>query len=243
MAKKKEETKDKTERCATGIQGFDVLCEGGLIADSANLVVGNAGAGKTTFLLQFLHNGAVKYNEKGLYVSFEPEVAELYKAGRKQGMDFEKLEEEGKCFFLKLADRMNLGEIEKTLTNFVVKNDIKRICFDPINVFAIRLKKDYGIRVQIYNLISLLKKLAVCVVIAGEAEEEKATGEAELEEDVIFTKYLVDGVIELFSSGLGGEGDRAVRISKMRMTNHVRGPVGMKIDNSGIKVLGKAKFL
>lgn len=239
MAKRKGEKEIEVQRCATGIQGFDGLCEGGLVADSANLVVGNAGAGKTTFLLQFLYNGVMKYDEKGLYVSFEPEVAELYKAGKKQGMDFEALDEQGKCSFLKLDNKMSLKEVEKTLMNFVVKNDIKRICFDPINVFAIGLKDGIGVRSQIYELVSILKKLAVCVVIAGEAEEEKSEGEASLEEDVIFTKYLVDGVIELFSSGLGGEGDRALRISKMRMTNHTRGPVGMKIDSTGIKVLGK----
>ena len=50
---RKEEKKGDVERCPTGIAGFDNLCEGGLVADSANLVVGNAGAGKTTFLLQF----------------------------------------------------------------------------------------------------------------------------------------------------------------------------------------------
>jgi len=238
MAKKKEQIEGVKDRCPTGIKGFDDLCEGGIINDSANLVVGNAGAGKTTFLLQFLYNGAKLYNENGVYVSFEPEVAELHKAGKRQGMDFEELEAKGKCFIVKLNPESSLKEIEKFLTSFVVKNDIKRLCFDPINVFAISLKKGESIRQQLYELVSLMKKLAVCVVIAGEAEEEKSEGQA-LDEDVVFTKYLVDGVIELYSSGLGGEGDRAVRISKMRMTNHVRGPVGMKITNTGVQVLGK----
>lgn len=237
MAKKNKE-EEKVGRCASGISGFDDLCEGGLVYDSANLVVGNAGAGKTTFLLQFLYNGATKYGENGLYVSFEPEVAELYRAARKQGMDFESLEEQKKCFIVRMNNKMSLKDIERTLTGFVVKNDIKRICFDPVNVFAINMEERM-MRGQIYELVSLFKKLGVCVLIAGEAEEEKSDGSAALDEDVVFAKYLVDGVIELYSSGLGGEGDRALRISKMRMTNHSRGPVGMKIDGSGMKVLGK----
>ena len=69
----KKAVNGKEIRIVTGIPGFDKLCEGGLIDDSLNLVIGNAGAGKTTFLLQFLYNGATKFNERGIYVSFESE--------------------------------------------------------------------------------------------------------------------------------------------------------------------------
>jgi len=232
--KMKKEAKE--ERCATGIPGFDELCEGGFIGDSINLVVGNAGAGKTTFIMQFLYNGATKENENGLYVSFEPEINDIYRAGKKLGMDFEKLENAGKCKFVKFDTGSSVKEMQEKLTKIVAKNDIKRICFDPINVFAIDLPKEANLRKQIYELMSLLKKLGVCVIIAGEADEEMASA-YNLSDQITFSKYLVDGVVELFSSGISGEGDRALRISKMRMTNHSRGPVGMKITDSGVKVL------
>ena len=54
-----------------------------------------------------------------------------------------------------------------------------------------------------------------------------------------FTRFLTDGVIDLYSSGLGGVSDRAVRIIKMRRTNHSRGPIPMHITNEGIVVLSK----
>jgi len=233
--KSKKRGENSEERCATGIHGFDSLCEGGFISDSVNLLVGNAGAGKTTFILQFLYNGAVKYSQNGLYVSFEPELADIVRAGRKQGMDFEKLEKEGKCSFIKLPTTMSVREMQNRLTSLVAKNDVKRVCFDPINVFALDLPAEINMRKQIYELVSLLKKLDVCVVIAGESDEEKAEGQA-LSDEITFSKYLVDGVVEIYSSGLGGQGDRALRIAKMRMTNHARGPVGMQITDSGIKI-------
>ena len=37
-------------------------------------------------------------------------------------------------------------------------------------------------------------------------------------------------------SGLGGESDRALRITKMRRTDHYRGPIPMEITNQGIKL-------
>lgn len=222
------------ERCATGISGFDNLCEGGLISDSINLVIGNAGAGKTTFSLQFLNHGASKANENGLYVSFEPEITDLYRAGKKMGLDLETLDKKGKLKFVKFDTNSSIKEMQSKLTSLVAKYDIRRVVFDPINVFAIDLPKDTSSRRQIYDLLVLFKKLNVCVVIAGEADEDK---EICLSEEITFSKYLVDGVVELYNSGISGEGDRALRIVKMRMTNHFIGPVGMNITSSGIKVL------
>ena len=48
---------------------------------------------------------------------------------------------------------------------------------------------------------------------------------------------IVDGFITLHSMGIGGVSDRAIRIVKMRRTNHSRGPVPMKIVDTGIVVL------
>jgi len=228
----------KGERIATGVFGFDKLCEGGLISDSLNLIIGNAGAGKTTFLLQYLYNGATKFDEHGLYVSFEPEIKDLYRAGKKQGMDFEKLDKDGSVKIIKFSTGMSIKEMQEKLVKLITKYDIKRLCFDPINVFSVDLPKEISLRKQIYEFLSLLKKLDVCVMLAGEADSEN--GEAyRLSDEIRFCKYSVDGVIELFSSGLSGEGDRALRISKMRMTKHVRGPQGMEITDSGVRLVPK----
>jgi circadian clock protein KaiC len=227
--------KEGEERIPTGIPGFDRLCEGGLIKDSIVLVTGNAGAGKTTFLLQFLYNGATKYNENGLYISFEPETADIYRTGKRQGMDFEKLEREGKCRILKIDPETRTKEIQEKVTKIILKDNIKRICFDPINVFSISLPKEITIRKQIYDFLSLLKKIGICVLIAGETDgqiEERP----EIADEIIFCKYLSDGVIELFSSGMSGVGDRALRVTKMRMTKHYRGPISFEINDKGIKV-------
>jgi circadian clock protein KaiC len=228
---------DKKDRCATGIPGFDNLCEGGLIRDSINLIIGNAGSGKTTFLLQFLYNGLTKFNENGIYVSFEQDAEDLYKTGTKLGMDFKKLDEDEKIKIIKFSPEMSIKDIQKELVKAIAKKDVKRICFDPINVFSLELPKEISLRKQLYDFLILMKKLDVCVVIAGESDQEDGEGKHSISDDIVFCKYLVDGVIEIFSSGISGTGDRAIRILKMRMTNHTRGPVGMEINSSGLKIL------
>lgn len=226
----------KEERCATGIQGFDKLCEGGFIEDSLNLIVGNAGSGKTTFLLQFLYNGATKFNENGLYLSFEPEIKDLNRAGMKQGMNFQELDKQGKCKIIKANPNSTIKSLQEDIGKLVIKNDIKRICIDPVNVFSLSLPKELNMRKQLYDLLSWLKGLGVCVLVAGESDEDFG-GKYDISDEIKFTKYSVDCVVELFSSGISGKGDRALRISKMRMTKHFRGPIGMEITDKGMKVL------
>lgn len=59
------------KRSKSYIFGFDELVEGGFPDGSSILVNGSPGAGKTIFSLQYLVNGAINDNEKGIYFTFE----------------------------------------------------------------------------------------------------------------------------------------------------------------------------
>jgi circadian clock protein KaiC len=226
------------ERCETGIPGFDKLCSGGLVRNSVNAVLGGPGAGKTTFLLQFLYNGATMYNENGIYLSFEPDVMDLYQDALALGMDFMKLEKDGKCKFIKMSPRSDVREIKDELMKVISKNEIKRICIDPISIFSISSNKETDLRETVFDLTSLLKRLKVTVLLADETIEGTleagSLGEGGFDARPI--KFLSDGLINLYTSGLGGGSDRAVRISKMRRTAHVRGPISFQLTNSGFKI-------
>jgi circadian clock protein KaiC len=200
MIKKKKEV--ESGRIKTGIVGFDSLCEGGLVSDSLNLLIGNAGSGKTTFILQFLYNGVKDYDERGLYISFEPELKDIFKASIKQGMDVESMVNDEDIHIVKFDPNSSIKEIQSKLSKLIIEKDIRRVCLDPINVYLIGLDKSINIRKQIYDLLSWLKKLNVCVLVAGESDEDFG-GRYNLSEEVKFCKYAVDGVIELFSSGMG----------------------------------------
>ena len=139
-------------------------------------------------------------------------------------------------FGYKFPTDMLVKDMQKQLLKIITSHNIQRVCFDPINVLSLDLPKEVTLRKQLFELFLFLKKLGICVIIAGEADEALEKG-CSLADEIVFSKYLADGIIELFASGIGGSGDRALRISKMRMTNHYRGPVGMQITSSGLKVL------
>lgn len=225
------------DRCPTGITGFDKICRGGFVRNSDNLIVGGPGSGKSTFLLQFLWNGVTKFNENGLYCSFEPDVVDTLNDSMAHGWDFSKLSAEGKIKFMRFAPQTSIEELKSELIRIISKNEIRRICFDPISVLALNLN-DYGkIRQTIFELSNLMKRLKVTTVFV----DESLDGDVGMGREGEWTKtdilrFLSDSVTVFYDSGIAGVGDRAVRIVKMRRTAHGRDAIGMVIRERGIVV-------
>src|ERR1700761_7542155 len=61
----------------TGISGLDELTLGGLPAGRPTLLCGAAGCGKTLFAMTFLVNGATRFDESGVFMSFEERAVDL----------------------------------------------------------------------------------------------------------------------------------------------------------------------
>jgi circadian clock protein KaiC len=83
-------------KCATGIQGFDEITEGGLPKGRPTLVCGGAGSGKTLFGMEFLVRGGLQYDEPGVFVSFEESEQELAQNVTSLGWDLNELIEQQK---------------------------------------------------------------------------------------------------------------------------------------------------
>lgn len=225
------------ERCPTGIQGFDALCEGGFVKNSSNVLVGGPGSGKTTFMLQFLYNGITQKNENGLYCSFEPDIMDTLMDAKSLGMDFYKLAEEGRIKFVKFSPETSTKELKSELTKMVSKNDVKRICIDPVSVLALNITEEGKIREKLFDIFSLLKRLDVTIVLADESmAAETKYRESELTNtDVI--RFLCDSVTVLYLEGVSKESSRSLRIEKMRRTNHSREFKAMDITDNGILII------
>ena len=113
------------------------------------------------------------------------------------------------------------------------------MCIDPVNVLAINLEKDKFVRESVYELVSELKSMGVTSLLSVETTEGSMDGNYLGNDDLRtqMLKFLADAIINLYSSGLGGSTDRAIRIEKMRRVNHARGPKPLKITDKGIVVL------
>ena len=226
------------KRIKTGIPGFDKIIEGGLIENSVNLISGGTGTGKTIFCLQFLHSGAKDLKEKGIYISFEESENDLKADAAELGLNFDKLSNEVKFIHIppyKISDFLSV------LKDEIMVFEAKRVVIDPLSAIAMPMEDDFERRKQIYKVKETLKSLNCTSMLTSEITSEGSQGSEfmgnlsrfEIEE------FLCDSVTVLYYSGIGGEADRAIRVIKMRKTNHARGPIPMEMGQGGMKVLGK----
>src|ERR1700716_1392373 len=58
-------------KAPTGVKGLDEVTRGASPAGRPTLVCGNAGCGKTLLAMEFLVRGATRFNEPGVFITFE----------------------------------------------------------------------------------------------------------------------------------------------------------------------------
>ena len=64
-------------KAPTGIRGLDEITRGGLPKGRPTLVCGGPGSGKTLLALTFLVNGAIRFDEPGVLITFEENGDEI----------------------------------------------------------------------------------------------------------------------------------------------------------------------
>jgi len=227
------------KRIESGVPGFDKTLQGGFPSSSVILLTGAPGTGKTTFAMQSLFHGGRK-GEKGIYMIGMGEP--VFKLKRfLSGLSFydEKLVNDGTISFWDFSRAIDSEWPNKMLigmTEFVKKNNPKRIVIDPLPL-SINFKSILEYRKYIYTFFATLSQLEILVLIIGEESDAPIR---QLED------YMVDGVISMELKPLNDPSNYGnfLRIKKMRGTAHAKNFLRLNFTGDGITVEdGAAKIL
>src|SRR5579862_4313606 len=223
----------------TGIQGLDEITNGGLPKGRATLVCGGAGSGKTLLATSFLINGAQRFGEPGVLVTFEENGDEIASDVASLGFDLPALIEEGKL----LVDyvRIERNEIEETgeydleglfvrLDHAIRSTGAQRIVLDTIESLFSGLANANILRAELRRLFRWLKDKGITAVITAERGEGTLTRQG-LEE------YVSDAVILLDHRVLEEVSTRRLRVVKYRGSYHGTNEYPFLIDRHGLSVL------
>jgi len=231
--KKESEKKLIRARVPSGIKNFDSLVQGGFEKDSTNLIVATSGSGKTIFSMQFLIEG-IRREENCLYITFEEKKEEFYSNMKEFGWNLEKLEKQGKFFFLEYTPEKVKTMLEEgggTIETLVLTKKIKRIVIDSLTSFGLLFENDLEKRKSAIELFNMLRKWDCTSVLTYERDplkDPKTTSRVlEFESDSIIILYFVR---DRKSRG------RFLEILKMRGTNHSKQIWPFEIEKGGIAV-------
>jgi circadian clock protein KaiC len=226
-------------KAPTGIEGFDDLTYGGLPAGRPSLICGAAGCGKTLFATTFLVNGATRFDEPGVFMSFEERADDLAANVASLGYDLDGLVAAGKLAIDHV--RVERSEIEETgeydleglfiRLGFAVDSiGAKRVVLDTIETLFAGFTDPSLLRAELRRLFGWIKERGLTAVITGESGEGQLTRQG-LEEYVSDCVVLLDNRVEDQIT------TRRLRVVKYRGSSHGTNEYPFLIDHEGISVL------
>lgn len=225
------------ERVKTGIKGLDEMLGGGFLRDTANLVEGAPGTGKTTLGMQFIYNGIVQANEPGLIITFEEFPKQYYRDAAAFGWDFHDLEKKGLLKIIMTSpevSRMDIESVGGMIETYIAQMGARRVVVDSMTHFG-RLTEDaIELRGIEFNFINALKREGLTSILTRESPV--LLGEAPQDDNLGFVvdSYLMLRYVEIESAIR-----KALLVLKMRGSDHAKDIRQFDVTEHGFEVQSK----
>ena len=203
------------KKIKTGILGLDGLLDGGFNENSASILVGSAGTGKTTMALQFLRKGLEVGNE-AIYITLEESRDQIMAEAKSMGWeDIGAFVESGSLVFLEAAGKDLADFIKEELPQFVDdwKGSHARIVIDPLTPVIWAFDDKYEQRMLVSQLFKETKKIGT---VLSTIEEYSGQGG----EETVIPMYLADAIVRIYTLGPGTAGNRMLTVLKSRQSWH-----------------------
>lgn len=226
-------------KTATGITGFDDITLGGLPAGRPTLLCGAAGCGKTLFAITFLVEGATRFDEPGVFMSFEETAPDIAANVASLGYDVPGLIDRKKLLVdhvqierseIEEAGEYDLGGLFVRLGYAIDSIGAKRVVLDTVESLFAGLSNEGILRAELRRLFTWLKEKGVTAIITAERGEGQLTRQG-LEE------YVSDCVVLLDNRVQDQITTRRLRVVKYRGSAHGTNEYPFLIDDHGISVL------
>jgi len=222
------------ELTKTGIEGLDEILNGGIVKNSTTLVSGNPGAGKSILCLQFIYNGVEKYDEKGIYLTFEEDEEDLREAAESIG--FDNWAEHVENGDIKVYDKQVLlrendfsSSLDLLLEDFE-DADYDRLVLDSLAMFELFFESETEKRTYLLKFTDILRQNELTTLMTNEQ------GAVFPETEIGLENYLTDGNIYLIQTPTDSGVNRYVWVAKMRKQNIETDMFPMEIAHGGINV-------
>jgi len=208
------------KKIKSGVYGLNSLLDGGINENTATVVIGGTGAGKTTFAMQFLRRG-LELKDDGVFITLDEAPEQLILEAKMMGWaDIEKYIKKGMLVFVDASGKEFSKFIEKELSSFVDEwvGHNARIVIDPITPVLWSVKEKYEQRELVAFLLRETRKIGTVLCTL----EEYGT-QADLSgQELIIPMYLADNVIHMKYLTQSSPEKRELKIIKCRSSRHSR---------------------
>ncbi|MES2036784.1 MAG: ATPase domain-containing protein [Pseudomonadota bacterium] len=224
----------ETHISSTGLESFDQLLGGGLVAGTNSLIVGPSGIGKTTVSVRCLLT-ALERGEKASFYLFDEGLGTFFTRSASMGMDLRPYVDNDQLA-IQHIDPAELapGEFAQMLRDAVELNGVQFIVIDSLNAYLQAMPGEHFLTLQMHELLSYLNQQGVTTVLV--LGQHGLIGEVRTDVDL---SYLSDTTVLLRFFESNGRLRRAITVIKSRTSNHMLTIHELQLGSGGI-IIGEA---
>lgn len=220
-----------TARTTFGNAELDRMCDGGLFRDSATVVSGPTGAGKTLLATEFAAGG-VKFGERCLFLGFEESREQLFRNAAGWGYDLARLEADGMLRVVcEYPEAASLEDRLLRIKEMVREFRPQRLALDTLTALY-RLSSGKRARDFSIGLASFVKQEQVTALFT--ADGGPVFGAAQVTDQHLST--ISDSLILLRYVEIGSQIHRGLAVLKMRGSHHDTRIREFTIDGQGMQI-------
>jgi len=236
LVAKEHEHSFTPELHSSGVKNLDVMLHGGLAAGSTTLLLGPAGAGKSTAAMQFVVSALTRRQKAAVYLFDEVrqtlvERAEKLCLGKAGGI--EAFVQEG------LLHLQQVDPAEKSPGAFAhevrraVADGARVVVIDSLNGYLNSMPEERFLTTHLHELFAFLNHHGVLTIIVVAQHGMMASA---ARDGAIDVSYLADSVLLFRYYEAEGEINQAISVFKKRTGPHERSIRRLTIDESGFAV-------
>ncbi|WP_297463165.1 ATPase domain-containing protein [Nitrosarchaeum sp.] len=246
MFNNKKYNQTHTSLIKTGIPGFESLISNGLKKNSAIIISGPPGSGKTTFGLQFLYSGARDFDEPGVYITMSQNIDEIKNDCKSFGWDFDdlinkdkimmidarpfKIQDEiiGKDDSLYRGEQMPFEHLTKLLLSSIKRIEAKRVVIDSVTILAMQYLDKFYMRQGLQGMIQALENYGVTSLIISEHSENN---------EIPLEWFVTSGIIQMDNQIIENTPRQTIQIKKLRGIKHSQQIHPIRLEVDGLHIL------
>lgn len=209
------------------------MMSGGFVRQSTALIRGGTGSGKTLLCLQYLHAGATKYDEPGVYISFAESEKVIYQHSKLFNWNMEELAAKNKFAVIRYQPHEIVKIIDEgggLIRDSIESMGAKRLVMDSLTAYEMMFDNKYRANQSILALLEILRKWDTTSLVTSETPiRPLLVGKERL-------GFLTDSILHLYHVRTGPHRSRAVEVIKMRDTNHSDEVRIFNLGQNGIEI-------